>query len=708
MLRRVFLLQILLGWFIAITKKLGTGMIESSASATSLFADDLEPITFFVDPNGDDSWSGRHKSPNRDNNDGPLATIEGAKLAVRKLKSQQQINRPITIMLRGGTYFLTKPVLFKPEDSGSIDRPIVYQSYPRERAIISGGKIITGWRQEIVNQHKMWTVKLPQDSTPWQFQQLWVNGNRRSRSRYPSQGYLKVKALDTKKGQSITQGHSRLQYHQQDLSQINVDAFKDAELIVMNRWTNSRLPITKIDPTQQQIYFSKDSVLRLNPRDLYYLENSLGWLDTPGEWYLDRQEAKLYYLPFPEEDIASAEIIAPLIEFLCVFRGDSAQNNYVEHLKFKNLTFSHTDWHLPPNSSSYNQNAQGVRGAVNAIALKNCTWSYCTFAHLGNYALELGEDCQYNRIVNCSLFDLGAGGINIGLKIKRNKPNADSLKNIIARGTSHNQVVGNHLFAGGKFFHSAAAIVVLKSHHNLIARNHIHDYYYTAISVIGKWSFQPTQAYQNLIEHNDIHHIGKLSNGDGPILSELSGVYTTGPQKGTRIRHNKIHDINGIGYGGRGIHLDEGSSYIVAEHNLVFRTSHGGFAQHYGKENLIRYNIFAFGEQAQIFRHKRDLQYAREQNFISFRFENNIVYWQEGEFIIGFSENIQSHAVFEDNIYWKVDRPSFLLGGLSWTEWQQSDRRSLIIDPLFIAPQEDNFQLQPNSPARKLDIGKLS
>ncbi|MGL5074664.1 MAG: right-handed parallel beta-helix repeat-containing protein, partial [Waterburya sp.] len=276
-----------------------------------------------------------------------------------------------------------------------------------------------------------------------------------------------------------------------------------------------------------------------------------------------------------------------------------------------------------------------------------------------------------------------------------------------SRGTSHNFIINNHLFDGGKFFHSAAAIAVVKSHDNLIAHNHIHDYYYTGITVMGTWGFEATPAYQNLIEHNHIHHIGKLSNGEGPIISDMGGIYILGRQKGTKIRHNKIHDIEGLRYGGWGIYLDEGSSYILVEHNLVYKTSHGGFVQHYGRENLIRYNIFALGKTSQIHRVEKDLKFARDGNFISFRFENNIVYWQEGEFITGFdpantNEKYQSHVVFNHNIYWKQQPSDFSLGNLTWQQWQQRDRHSLITDPLFIAPQENNFQLQPDSPALKL------
>jgi hypothetical protein len=705
MFRRVFLLQVLLGWLIVVAEKLDVISLKTTASAiTTSLIPDLVPITLFVDPNGNDSWSGRQETANSANNDGPLATLAGAKIAVRKLKSQQHNSqRPIQVMLRGGTYFLSEPVLFEPEDSGSVQQPIIYQSYPGETAIISGGKVITGWQQETVNNLSMWTVKLPQSWTEKQFQHLWVNGERRSRSRYPSQGYLRVQAVDTKSKSGWLDGDLSLQYRQGDLPRINLSVFKDAELVVMSLWTESRLPINKIDPTQRQIYFSKRSVFRLAIGDLYYLDNALEFLTTPGQWYLDRQQAKLYYLPLPEEKINTIEIIAPVVESLFIFQGNAAQNNYIQHLQFKNLTFYHTNWQLPAYISGYNQNAWNVPGAVKAIAIKNCTWNRCIFAHLGTYALELVDNCQYNRIAHCSFFDLGGGGIKIGNK----HPDVSSFK--LNQGTSHNFIINNHLFDGGKFFHSAVAIAVVKSHDNLIAHNHIHDYYYTGITVMGTWGFEPTPAYQNLVEHNHIHHIGKLSNGDGAIMSDMGGIYILGSQKGTKVRHNTIHDIEGLRYGGWGIYLDEGSSYILVEHNLVYKTSHGGFVQHYGRENLIRYNIFAFGKKSQIHRVKKDLKYARAGNFISFRFENNIVYWQEGEFITGFDlsnsdEKYQSHVVFKDNIYWKQQESNFLLGNLTWQQWQKRDRYSLITDPLFVAPQEDNFQLQSNSPAIKLGI----
>lgn len=147
-----------------------------------------------------------------------------------------------------------------------------------------------------------------------------------------------------------------------------------------------------------------------------------------------------------------------------------------------------------------------------------------------------------------------------------------------------------------------------------------------------------------MIEFNYVHHIGVRLDGDGPILSDMGCIYTLGVQPGTVIRFNLFHSVAGLRYSGWGIYLDEGSSNILVENNIVYNTSHGGFHQHYGRENVVRNNIFAFGRDAQI-------QRSRAEPHLSFTFERNIVYWSGGELLAGTWDDL--NFAFDNNLYWR-------------------------------------------------------
>jgi hypothetical protein len=200
------------------------------------------------------------------------------------------------------------------------------------------------------------------------------------------------------------------------------------------------------------------------------------------------------------------------------------------------------------------------------------------------------------------------------------------------------------------------------------------------------WGYGPTLARDNLIEGNHVHTLGQ------GWLSDLGGIYTLGAQPGTVIRSNVFYDISGFHYGGWGIYFDEGSSQIVAEKNLVYRTSHGGFHQHYGRENVVRNNIFAFGREAQ-------LQRTREEPHLSFTFERNLVYWTEGRLLAG--NWAGTNLVLRSNLYGRArgGEPDF--AGAAWPDWRARghDRDSLLGDPQFVDPQRGDFRLKAGSPA---------
>jgi parallel beta-helix repeat protein len=660
------------------------------------------PRAFYVAPNGNDAWTGHLLAPNSEKTDGPFATITRARDAVRQLKATRGgLREPVKVFLRGGTYFLREPLVLTPEDSGTASSPITYAAYQDEAVVISGGRRITGWKPVTADGKKLWTAQIPEvREGRWYFRQLWVGYprggqcERRIRARDPNKGYRQVAAAPGAAAATPwDRGQADFPFHAGDLKAPSQG--EEPEVVVMSRWVDSHLPITRVDEQQHRVTFGKRSVFRLEPGDRYYVENAREALDAPGEWYLDRKTGVLSYLPLPGEDREHAEVIAPVLTQVVRLEGRPEAGQFVEHVSFRSLTFSHTEWWFPAHVQTvpseldiggFSQAAVGVPGAIYGSGVRDCAFENCTVAHVGGYGIELARGCRQNRIAGSTIFDLGAGGIKIGETAIRS-PEPDQ--------TNSNTVSDCHIHDGGLIFHSAVGIWIGQSGDNRILRNHIHDFYYTGLSVGWTWGYEKSLAKGNVIEFNHVHHIGVRSNGDGPILSDMGGIYTLGVQPGTVIRGNVFHDIAGFRYGGWGIYLDEGSSDILVENNLVYRTTHGGFHQHYGRENIVRNNIFALGRDAQI-------QRTRPEPHSSFTFERNIVYWREGSLFAGDLSDF--HFAFDHNLYWQEGGREIRFGNLSWDEWRAKgmDLHSLVADPLFVAPEQGDFHLKPGSPAFKL------
>jgi len=416
----------------------------------------------------------------------------------------------------------------------------------------------------------------------------------------------------------------------------------------------------------------------------YHIENAPDALDAAGEWYLDRKRGVVSYLAKPDEDLSRVEVIAPVLDDLLVISGDAATKKPVEKVALRGITFSHTDWTLGPNGHADTQAAIAERGDVRAEYARDITIENCIFTHLASYAVELGRGAQSCRVVGNEMTDLGAGGVRVGESAVRNDPFDAAQGHIIT---------DNHIHHVGLVFPPAVGVFILQSGNNRVAHNHIHDLFYTAVSIGWTWGYHASPCRDNIVEWNHMHDIGKNR------LSDMGAVYTLGPQPGTVVRNNLIHDIDALKYGGWGLYTDEGSSGIVMENNIVYRCKNAGFHQHYGKENLIRNNIFAFNRENQIMR-------TRDEQHISFSFTNNIVIHYSGNLLGSNWKNNQ--YVIDRNVYWDTraagDATKMKFNGASFDQWQARghDANSVIADPLFVAAAKCDFRLKPESPALKL------
>ncbi len=659
-------------------------LAAAALAATSLNVAHAAPVKpdVFVSTVGSDAWSGKLDKPNAARTDGPFATLERARAAVRMLK-QQPHSGPIVVSVRGGTYFLSSPIVFEPEDSGiSTSQPTLYTAYPGEQPVISGGYRLPTPR---MNVNRYWEVSLNDvASGKWAFSQLFADGQRRNRPRLPKYDYYRVNAAVAPTPASADKGFDRLGYKAGDINASWYDP-NSVEVLCFQIWTMARMRIASVDDAAHIVTFTGHTngtaaYAGFPKGNRYILENVREALQDPGEWYLDRKTGLLSYIPQPNEDIEKTALIAPRLPQLLKLQGDLKAHKWVENIGFQGIIFAHTNWNSPPEGNAFAQAEANLNAAISAEGARHCGFSGCSIRHTGNWALELGAGCRDNTIESCELSDLGAGGIKIGTMDVSADAELPAANNIVRNCSIEH---------GGRIHPAATGVWIGQSYGNQISHNDIHDLYYTGVSVGWTWGYGTSNAHDNKITYNKIYDIGQ------GVLSDMGGIYTLGISNGSVLDHNIIHDVQSFDYGGWGIYPDEGTSNLQITNNIVYRTKTGGFHQHYGQANQVSNNVFAYSHEGQIIR-------TRAEDHLSFTFDHNIVLFKEGTLL---GSNWSGDQFRLDNsVYWDESGRPITFAGQSLDDWQRhaQDTHSVIADPLFTAPADGIFHLKESSPAIKL------
>jgi hypothetical protein len=643
----------------------------------------------FVAPGGNDAWSGKLPNPAADGKDGPLATLQGARDAIRRLKAQGPLNHPVRVLIRGGVYRVGEPLRFSAEDSGTEKAPITYAAFPGEKPVVSGGLPITGWTRQ--GEGPLWKAVAPDvKGGKWYFRQLFVNNRRAIPARLPN-------APDTFRaaGPGVDYKHNdasrrdpatklSLRYQNEDLKPWS--KLDDAVVVVYHSWTTSRHMVKSLDPAKHLVEFTAPSGWPMGwweKNQRYYIEFVREGLDAPGEWYLDRASGEVFYYPRPDEDMTKVEAIAPRTEEILHLEGDAAAGKVVEYLRFEGLSFQHTDWTMPKAEVVDGQANAGLKTAtVFARGARHCVIERSEIAHTGGYALWFERGAKDNRVVQCHIHDLGAGGVRFG---EMNLPNEPELQ------AERNEVSNSFIHDGGHVYQAGIGVWIGRSSFNKVQHNEICDFLYSGVSVGWSWGYAPTSAHDNSVEYNHIHHLGWGQ------LSDLGGIYTLGISPGTRLCSNLIHDVLAYSYGGWGLYTDEGSTGILMENNVVYRVKDGAFHQHYGRENTVRNNVLAdsatFGQ----------IRRSRQEEHISFTLERNLIYGKDVPMLGGNWGNGQFKLDY--NLYWDPSgKAPVFPGNVDLKKWQEKgqDQHSIVADPKFADPKNCDFHLAADSPALAL------
>ncbi len=525
---------------------------------------------FFVAPNGSDTNPGTEALP--------FLTLQKARNEVRAKSGN--MTGDIIVYLRGGTYTLAEALTLGQSDSGKGDYKVIYQNYPGETPVISGGQKITGWTQQAGNIYKAHV------GTSLNTRQLYVNGSRAIRAR----------SVD---GSGWEKSDAGFKCPTAVASWGNIT---DVEVVGRNMWKEFRGGIQSVTPgtpyalaTMKQPFWTNanshiDWPFPIQPD---WIENAYELLDSEGEWYLNRTTGDLYYKPRAGENMDTAEVIAPKLERL--ISGTSVKN-----VVFKGLTFSYATW-LRPNNAEGLADHQGVQTTIGQYASFNDSrehWVQCDgnleftysenlrfegnkFTHLGGAGLSLNMGCKNNVVFNNTFEDISAHGIIVGYMHGYYADAANLVKN--------NLIDNNLITKIGQEYHSGMGIIAYYTEHTVITYNELHDLPYTGISCGWGWGgHDPSVAKNNLIQNNLIYDIMK-------VLKDGGGIYTLSSQPGTTITGNVIHDDhNDFG----AIYLDDFSGSMIVQYNAVYNNVSNFICK--GSNHDFQYNYYTAAPHADI------------------------------------------------------------------------------------------------------------
>lgn len=616
--------------------------------------------------------------------DGDTPTLAAAIGKARSLRASGRVpaGKTIHVQVAPGRYHVFETVKLTPEDSG-----IHFKGSGWASSVIDGGVEIGPFT---AGAKGVWEARAPDGIT---VEQLWVNDRRAIRARTPNEGryfYMRDQDCDAPQGTFFAAPDDVASLEglpPDDLARVMVSYWQS--------WDMGYAAVSAIDFKTAKVTTRRDAGRPLFfwdktcPR--YVLENYHGALDSPGEWFVDVDKSKLYYMPRPGERPDATRAYAPLVETILKVEGNSGKGEYVKDVCFEGIGFEFSKLKLGPRGIDNVQGACNVKtAAIIAEAADGLAFRGCRIAHTGAHGIWMRCGSVRSGLEHTLIEDLGAGGVYFGdgwRELNRRELNSSFLR-----------LTDSIVRHGGRILNGAVGVWLGQVNDCDIVHNEISDFLYTGVSMGWNWGYMETTTRRNHVDFNHIHHIqqGRLSDG--------GAVYSLGSLEGSTVCNNWIHDVNGYRDNGSpawGLYTDEGSAHILLASNLIERCRSGAIHQHYGMENTYANNVFATFDEFGVWR-------SRDEKHVTIRVLNNIFWWKNpaaGTYTGGGKEGPNESLPADGNIYWcaggTVKNDAFKRG--TWEEWRAGgmDGNGAIADPLFRDPESGDWTLRPESPALK-------
>lgn len=530
-------------------------------------------LVFHVAPSGNDAWSGKLPQPNAARTDGPLATLAGARDAIRKLRQAGPLpHARIVVELATGVYRLTQPLELDARDSGSEGAPVVYRAFKRGTALLTGSVLLGDWRPvadaEVLKRldpkardQVVWTSldrslidELPgfanggcgfERTKKLEYPlAVYQAGKRLPVARWPNEGFTRMGEC---LGSSVIAGHVGRKFTD------GIFRFDNPRLarwigepdlwfngLWFHPWADEKIRLKTIDPKEKSIALANGHVFGFKKGQEFYAFNAISEIDEPGEWAVDRTSRRLYL--WPAADLRS---MPPVLAV-----GDTLiKAERLAHVTFEGLVF------------------EACR--QNALNFKDCTAvivAASTVRHTGSWAVNL-DGGERGTVIGCDLYDLGEGGVN-------------------ALGGNHDKLIpGRHRIENNHIHHIGRIVACyrpgasVRGVGNAIRHNLIYQTDHQAIFFDGN---------DHTIEYNIVHDVCLHTSDAGPLYA-CTRDWT---KRGTVIRHNLFHAA-GEGLdacGCRSIYLDDWTSGVTVTSNIVSQAD-CGINLGGGRDNVVTDNI---------------------------------------------------------------------------------------------------------------------
>ena len=290
----------------------------------------------------------------------------------------------------------------------------------------------------------------------------------------------------------------------------------------------------------------------------FFLQNSLSFLNKPGQFYYDDKNGTLYYYPENEAELKTAKFELPMTEHMLALFG-------LHNVTFRGITFTGNDNRTFDRGYYHGCQATTADGAFGTQSLsalyvrdtKNFTLTDCTFTDIATTAVKFFGIIQNLTITDNRFLRIGMSAIDIGARLKSEGEAIGSYN--LPMDQFHNQLVEG----SGGFYHKIENVKVLR---NLIddvasvtrgsiafymsigkeveiAYNTIRNSAYTGISVGWHWDEVTWKFGEKWhLYHVDIHH--NFLSGFMSGQADGGAIYTLGGnvENGYHEHFNYVHD----------------------------------------------------------------------------------------------------------------------------------------------------------------------